>query len=168
VAIDSYILDEFRKESMGIIKELSEIVDKLEVPQADFPAQLMSDFAQRIDRIMGAAKTLSMEDPAHLGFLRIGQLAELCKVIGYRAANVGTRSMVPLFAAFFADVVEIISKMFTTLEDGEKCAALAKPFSEVLQKRLEWLVTKLNDATKGGAQEEKALNAEELLKSLGF
>jgi hypothetical protein len=144
VSLDSDILNDFKGETNGLLAQLEVVTQALEDHQGDFPDALLEEFAQKIDRVMGAAKTLSLMDPAHQGLQRIGHLAEICKSIGYKAAEKRAVTLVPFFAAFWADTIEVIASLTATIEDAEKNAQIAKTFSEVLQKRLEWLGEKLD------------------------
>ncbi len=92
---------------------------------------------------MGAAKTLSMLDPEHVGLVTISKYAELCKGIGYRAAQAENPAVEPLVISFWADVLENLQTLLRTLSDKEKSAEASKGFSEVLNSRLEWIASKL-------------------------
>src|SRR4051812_22031931 len=96
VHMDKDILDGFKEEANQILKELDKVIESLELPHKDFPSQLLSEFSQKIDRIMGAAKTLGLEDPHHMGLKRISQISQICKALGYRAAEVKVLSLIPI------------------------------------------------------------------------
>lgn len=137
--LDKEILDGFREESNQLMEELVEVVEKLEVRSATFPKEHLEQFAQRIDRIMGSAKTMCEMDPSHIGLQKIGKIAELCKRMGYMAADTKNPKVVPLFAAFWADTVDVINDLLVALDNPAKTEALIKSFISVLQGRLEWL-----------------------------
>ncbi len=92
---------------------------------------------------MGTAKTLEMESPNHSGLIRIGKIAELCKSLGYSASQLKAPEIIPIFAAFWADTLDIISELIESLEDERKTEAISNRFSLVLQKRLTWLSDKM-------------------------
>jgi chemotaxis protein histidine kinase CheA len=170
--MDKEIVEGFREESKQILNDLGAIVESLEDPQVGTFRQELSEFAQKIDRIMGAAKTLSLADPNHLGLQRIGKIAELCKVLGYRAAESGSAKLVPFFAAFWADTLDVVTEMIDSLEDVAECDRIATEFSSVVQKRLEWLANKLATTPVEGSalissknEAKDAIN--EILKDLG-
>lgn len=134
-----------------------------------FPADLLRDFSQKIDRIMGAAKTMSLEAPDHPGFQRMGKLAELCKILGYKAAERQVPALIPIFAAFWADTIEVTKNLLDAVEDLAKTDEISKAFPRVLQKRLEWLASKVDPATAmGKTHESQAGEIKDLLKSLGL
>ena len=163
--LDKDIIVDFQTEAKGLLKELTEVVEKLEEPGNAFPAQELEQFAQRIDRIMGAAQTLNQLDPQNEGLKRIGSIAQICKQLGYKAAEYKTAALIPLFAAFWADVLEVMEELIDSLEDDKGSRELAESFSSVLQKRLAWLGQKIQQMAPAGAGNTQ-LEMEKLLGSL--
>lgn len=143
--IDPEILNEFRAESKGLLEELQQVVEKLEEVEATsvFPEALLTEFAQKIDRIMGAVKTMAVLEPNHEGFAAIGKLAELCKIIGYKAAEKKNTAMLPIFSAFWADTIEVIENLLKCIESKEETHKIAQSFPPVLARRLAWLKSKI-------------------------
>ncbi len=141
--LDKEILDGFKEEAKGLLTELTEVVEKLEVPHKTFPAQLLEEYSQKIDRIMGAAKTLLMMAPELTSLKQVGAIAELCKTLGYKAAESKKAHLIPYFAAFWADVLETIEEMVDHVEDPNYSKGVATRFAGPLQKRLEWLKSKV-------------------------
>jgi hypothetical protein len=141
--LDKEMADAFKLESIAIVAELKGIIDTLNSPQAAFPSQILQEFSQKIDRIMGAAKVLSLEEPSHLGLKRMGALAELCKALGYKASEQKQNKLVPIFAAFFEDAVSVTEDLLNALHDEKKSTEISQKFTPVLIKRLEWLKGKL-------------------------
>ncbi len=134
-----------------MLEELIDVVDQIETSQGEFPSKLLEEFSQKIDRIMGAAKTL----------------------LGYQAASKRVLALLPLFAAFWADTIEVIQDLLGALEDSDQSEQIAKSFSAVLQKRLEWLAAKVAAAPASGQTGQAAIDAKtaeaqirDLLKSL--
>ncbi len=168
--MDLEILEAFREESEQILQELTSVIDALESPGEEFPTALLAEFSQKIDRIMGAAKTLAMDAPDHRGLSRIGQIAEVCKSLGYRAAEVKDLALIPVFAGFWADTLEVIGELVESVEDEAKSARIAGDFSSVLHKRLTWLSEKINGAAqaKGSPAPADAMDLEALLDSFGM
>lgn len=145
MALDKEILNQFQIETNELIKELGKIVEGLEETDA-FPDKLLAEFAQRIDRIMGAAKTLLEMDSDHLGLQSIGRMAEICKLSGYKLAEKKLNALVPIVVAFWADALETIELLNNNLDDQTKTAEIVKSFSLVLEKRLTWLATKVDSS----------------------
>jgi len=168
--LDKDIVEGFRQESNALLAELIDVVDRIEMSKGEFPSKLLEEFSQKIDRIMGAAKTLVVSFGAHPGLERIGKLSELCKALGYQAASKKVTALLPLFAAFWAETIEVIQDLLAALEDSGRSEQIAKSFSAVLQKRLEWLAGKVAaaPAPADAALDAKTAEAQirELLKSL--
>lgn len=169
--MDHEILEGFQEETNQILKELAPIVETLEEASDAFPAEELKEFAQKIDRIMGAAKTLcGMESTEHLGLRRIGQIAEICKTLGYKAAELKKPEILPVFAAFWADTLDVVSELTDAVGNDAKSAAIANQFSLVLQKRLRWLADKLAalEKARGDGQVCNQLDVDALLRGFGI
>lgn len=160
--IDQEILAGFQEEAKVLLSELEVVVESLEEGGDEFPVAELETFAQRIDRIMGAADTISMLEPGHPGLTRIGAIARLCKSTGYRAAASQKPELVPLFAAFWADTVEVLGELIDAADDEKRSAALAEASSKTLLNRLTWLSEKVGNQAPAADQNELA----GLLKSL--
>lgn len=153
--MDKDIVDGFKEESKQILGELEQILSKLEDSptdaKAEFPATLLADFSQRIDRIMGTVQTLLMEAPNHFGLKRIAQISELCKKLGYTASISKRKELIPIFSGFWADTVEVVAELVDAVEDDKASERIAKEFSSIVQGRLEWLAKKINASSKAAA-----------------
>lgn len=150
MALDADILVDFKAETHALLDELTAVVETLEEASGEFPGRELAEFAQKIDRIMGAAQTLAQLDPGNVGLLRIGAIAQLCKRLGYTAAQAKAVTLVPLFAAFWADVLDTLGELVDTLDDEAKNRALASSFGTVLENRLTWLGGKLQSQGQSG------------------
>lgn len=145
------------------------IIDEVENTTDHFPSELFQEFAGRIDRIMGAAKTISMTAPDHEGLKRIGKLSELCKAVGYKASEQKAIELLPIFAAFLNDTIEIIHELMAAIEDEQKSSQIAGNFSGVLQKRLEWLSSRITGSgTAPGSAKASEAELKALAKRLGL
>jgi hypothetical protein len=148
LALDPSILSDFIAESKGLLGELSDLVSKLEEQSAQFPEETLKEFALKIDRIMGAVKTIAQMNASeagqeNAGLAAIGKLAEICKALGYKAAEKKRAELMPFFAAFWSDTIEVISDLLDHFSNPEKVAEIVKNFPAVLQNRLKWLQTKI-------------------------
>ena len=166
--IDKEILTYFVDESNQVLTELAQIVEQLEETADQFPAMLLSDFSQKIDRIMGASKTMSIDAPEHMGFQRISKIAELCKLMGRKATEKKSTKLLPLYAAFWSDTIEVTQSLIASIEDVKKTEEIAKSFPAVLQRRLEWLLARTDPATASKSSEDRFQEVQDLLKSLGL
>lgn len=133
---------EFQTESQVVLTELTAVVDRLESSEA-FDAASFGEFAQKVDRIMGAAETLYMIDSTHHGLKALADLARLCKGIGYKVAETKNEKLAPIVTGFWADVVEIFQNLLKNIESPEQCRQISDGFSATLKSRLEWMAQHL-------------------------
>jgi hypothetical protein len=91
---------------------------------------------------MGAVKTMALLEPEHLGFNAMGKIAELCKSIGYKAAEKKNSALLPIYSAFLADTIEVVESLLSCIEDSEETRKIAQSFGSVLAQRLAWLKSK--------------------------
>lgn len=167
--IDLEILTDFQTETRGLLEELNAVVETLEEPSTVFPSKELAEFAQKIDRVMGAAQTLSQFDASHKGMQRIGAIAQLCKKLGYKAAEFKFAPLVPIFAAFWADTLEVLGELVDAVADEAKTQQLTDSFASVLQNRLTWLsdrVQKMAPGGTSGAPLSAQLEVDQLLAGL--
>lgn len=160
-ALDQEILADFRKESEGLMGELETVVEALEDSGSEFPVEPLKEFSQKIDRIMGTAKTMLTIDPSHQGISVIAKVSEMCKTMGYQAAALQRVNLIPIFAGFWAETVEVMNAILAQIESAEKTKAVIDARVPVLQKRLAWLAEKV--APNSPAEQEKVVA---LLKNL--
>lgn len=162
MGLDKEILDGFRSESMGLMDELEEIVNELEdSDDRAFPVDKLKEFSQKIDRIMGAAKTLLGFAPGHEGITFLADTSEICKTIGYQAAALQRPNLIPFFAGFWAETVELMREVLVKLDSEADSKDIIASRSLSLQKRLAWLAEKV---ASGNEEEKKKVLA--LLKKL--
>ncbi len=173
--LDKEILDEFKNETNQLMTELTEVVEKLEIKTDSFPTELLQEFSQKIDRVMGTAKTLMMMDEGNADLQRVADIADLCKRLGYKAAESQSNMLIPLFAGFWADTIEVLGDLVNHLDDPEKSEALAKSFFSILMGRLQWLSTKVTgkglppSSTKPALGEATdQMDVDDLLKAFGL
>lgn len=142
--LDKEILDDFRAESSALINELELLVNELE--ECDgivFPEEQLKVFSQKIDRIMGVAKTLLSVVPGHEGMTFLANVSEMCKTMGYQAAALKRAKLVPIFAGFWAETVEVMQEVLEKLESEANTKVVIESRSALLQKRLSWLAEKV-------------------------
>lgn len=167
--LDNEIIESFQEEANQIIGELKVVVEKLEDHSGSFPKELLEDFANKADRIMGTANTFSTMYPDHKIFSQIGKFGELCKATGYKATTLNHQGLVPIFAAFWADTLDIMEELCNNVGDDGKIKDLTKGYIPVLQKRLTWLAHQIVSLTKGGAAEsESKINVDGILRRMGI
>ena len=167
--LDKDIIDSFQEEANGLLEELRTIIDKLEDSTEVFPKDLLEDFANKTDRIMGTARTFETMNEGHKVFQQVGKFAELCKATGYKASTLNHLGLIPIFAAFWADTVDILQELVDNVGEPEKLKEVTQTYIPTLQKRLVWLAQQIVTITKGaGAAEEAKINVDGLLKKMGI
>lgn len=167
--MDKEIVDSFREEANELLGELRTIIEKLEDSDGTFPKELLEEFANKADRIMGTAKTFDTMYPGNPVFQQIGKFGELCKATGYKASTLNHQGLIPIFAAFWADTADIMDELCQNVNDPEKLKEYTKKYIPNLQKRLVWLAQQIVTITKGsGSGEEAKINVDGLLKKMGI
>ncbi len=162
MSLDLELIKDFREESETLIDELEEITDQLEdSDREETTAALLKEFSQKIDRIMGAAKNLQLMAPDHKGLAFLATITEMCKTIGYQAAALKRNHLVPIFAGFWAETLEVMREILAAIESPESTKKVVDARSEMLQKRLTWLAEKV--APESAEEKEKVIK---LLKKL--
>lgn len=169
MVLDNEIIDSFREEANVLLEELRGIIDRLEDWKDTFPKELLEEFANKADRIMGTANTFDEMAPGNPVFQQIGKFGELCKVTGYKASTLNHQKLIPIFAAFWADTVDILQELVDNVGDAQKIKDVTQSYIPTLQKRLIWLTSQILTFTKGADHvEESKINVDGLLRKLGF
>lgn len=167
--MDKEIIISFKEEAKGILQELETVIEELEVHDGNFPRELLEDFANKTDRIMGTAQMFHSQYPDVDAFRMIGNFGALCKATGYKASTLNNQSIIPIFAAFWADTVEIMNDLCMNVDQPEKLVEINKKNAPVLHKRLTWLAEQIVKITKtDGNAEASKINVDGLLKKLGI
>lgn len=107
--MDEEIVREFCLETKTLLIELEPLLEDLELNPANFKA--LENFGQKVDRIMGAAKSLE--------FHQMGTISEYCKTISYKSAQSKNTELVIIVVAFLFEAVEIINQMIENLEHNK-------------------------------------------------
>lgn len=160
--IENEIIDDFKTESSALLVELEEVVNVIEdFDGTAFPSEKLQEFSQKIDRIMGAAKTLLLYDPTNQGIVFLANVSEMCKTMGYQAAALKKITLLPIFAGFWAETVEVMAEVLENIGDEEKTKKIIQEQSKSIQKRLAWLAEKV--APDSAEEKQKVID---LLKKL--
>jgi hypothetical protein len=160
--IKQEILDFFRLETIGLIRDLEKTAVRMkECGITEFPESDLKDFAQKIDRVMGAAKSLEAVSPGNSGLRLIGLLSEALKTVGYQAAALQRASLAPFFAEFCSEAIGLIAKLVDTLQDEAATTKLVEDNAPKLMSRIKWLKERA-----APADDEERKKVSELLKRL--
>lgn len=124
------IVIEFCDESDSLIEELNDYLDKFE----DDPStgDLLEKYGQTIDRIMGAAKTLGLNE--------IGSLCQMGKIIGYKGSQAEKLALKEVVGGVLFDLTDLLQVLVSNVRSGESEHDFnLKAFND----RLIWLNDKL-------------------------
>jgi hypothetical protein len=138
---DPELVQIFKDESDVLLQELQGILEKLEEDtQLEAVSKNLELYGQVVDRMMGAAKSLS--------FNRIGKLCELGKMVGYKSSQAKDENLNQIVIAFLFDATEHLKEMIINLPSSESQDAKIA-MSATLMSRLKWLVEKFKHIERG-------------------
>lgn len=157
------IVDGFCEEARGLLEELEQILEEIEdSPSSSFKFE---EFGQKIDRIMGAAKSIDA--------IKTGKICELGKVLSYKAAQSNDETLNGLVCSSLFDALDIVEKLIESIEakseeDGGSISL------EAFTGRLKWLSEKFSHIERasvsnggGGGEVQDQSSIDDLLKDLG-
>jgi len=104
------ILEEFYLEAIAIIGELYEILATIESAPANYKE--LENFGQKVDRIMGAAKSLELN--------QIGSISEFCKTISYKAAQSKNIDLSIVAVAFLFEAIEVMQEILENIKKNNQ------------------------------------------------
>ncbi len=144
MALDSELINDFKIECKQLIQELFKVVEIVKASgESTFPTAALAEFAQKIDRIMGTAKTFAGFDPDNAALAKIAKIAEFCKAIGYKASEKKDAKLLKPVALIWTDVLKVIDSLVENLENPENAAKATKMLGMALKERLKWLSERL-------------------------
>lgn len=167
--IDQELLSEFIAESRRLVDECESLLEDIEDDASQAPR--LAEFANKIDRVMGGAKSLAMlgspQHPLHI----VGDITALCKALGERGAKAASQEQLyMLTVAFCLDAVEITRKLLVALQDP---SAEAPPeLKAAILDRVNWMAGIYKKIPKGMLDNEIAPKLDQneiddLMKKLG-
>jgi hypothetical protein len=169
--IDKDIVKDFVDESKGIVQDL---VDLLENIEGDFSqVGQLEEYGQRVDRIMGGAKSLALmvppDDPLHT----IADYAALCKAVGYKASQIDNNpQFYDICVALLLDATETLKDWIERLGEGT-AADLKNTFTTTFLERLRWVSNQFGADVRASVDSKKSQKKmdqneiDELLRKLG-
>ena len=179
MSLDADLLNDFFDESKNLIEELVELLEDIE---SDFSqVSKLNDFGNKIDRIMGTARSLAMmAEPDH-GLNLISDYTSLCKLVAYKGAeNTDNPLFYDVTVALLLDATEALKILIPQIElKVNQLKRLISPqfidrvkwISEMLGKPTQYLKTSDSPKEVGVSSGANALGQSEiddLLKKLGF
>lgn len=128
------ILEGFCQESDELFEKLEEVLEDFE----DDPSNTskLEEYGQIIDRIMGAAKSIGLDD--------IGKICELGKIIGYKSSQAKEPELLEVVSAVLFDALEILRDMNDKLKSGD-FDGLSNVNSKAFKSRMKWISDKFKD-----------------------
>ena len=140
------ILTEFKQESNGLINELIEILEGVE---GDISQRgRLEEYGQKVDRIMGTAKSLATADIAKDIMEKIGNYGELCKIVGYKCSQIDKNAgLFDLVIAFLLDATEMLQKMVEDVDQGK--LDFKSLLGQTFLDRLKWIDRQLGEGLRG-------------------
>lgn len=168
IGIDKAIIDDFKSESLSLIEECIELLETAENNPSE--VEKLSDFANRIDRVMGGAKSLALMAPKDHPLNLIGDYCAICKSVGYQGAQVqGNDELYNVIVALLLDAVEMTQTIFEKLDSTS--TELKKLFTTTFLERLKWISFQFDELEKkrsGGKDRMEQNEIDALLKKLGL
>jgi chemotaxis protein histidine kinase CheA len=155
------IVTEFCNESNDLLSQMEKLLSEFE-DNLDLTKNLET-FGQLIDRMMGAAKSLSLAN--------IAILCELGKTIGYKASQISDKSLLNVVCGILFDNIEILKKMILGINTQNQ--EIMKNINlETFVSRLRWLSDKFKNIQRSSVAIDKnsmdQQSIDVLLKNLGF
>jgi len=163
------MLSLFKEESSGLIEDLLAILNEIEGEPDQH--QRLEEFGQKVDRIMGSAKTL-FSTLSNSTVQSIGAYAELCKILGYQGSQIeNNEELYSIVVAFLIDATETLKTMTQSLGTASEKSA-KEWLSSTFLDRLKWISSKFGTQTRktiaggtaDGTTQDEILK---VLKSLG-
>lgn len=135
------ILLAFVEESEAIVEQLVALLDALDTGERG--PEGFAEFGQKIDGIMGCAKTMGLDSFRGFGELltMISGLTEGCKALGYKAASLDDDETRGIVIGFLADALEFLEAGIRDLKKGYVSIDLVG--ARKVSDRIAWIVTKL-------------------------
>lgn len=140
--LDRELLVDFADESMAILEEAEELIAPLEDGEGT-PDDIVVA-AQKIDGIMGCAKTMGLSGASDLGllFVNISRLSEGFKFLGYRAGEVKSSQILQVIGGILNEAIELLKTSFVDLKKGY--ISIDQDAVGRSQERMMWIAKKLN------------------------
>jgi hypothetical protein len=136
--IDKDIVKDFVSESKKIVDDLIELLEGID---GDFAqVKQLEEYGQRVDRIMGGAKSLALMVPPDHALHVVADYAALCKAVGYKASQIDNNpQFYNICVALLLDATETLQDLIERLEEDEKGQELKESFTTTFLERLRWV-----------------------------
>lgn len=154
------VVQDFCKESDEIFSGLEELLEEYE--DAPNPS-ILEEFGQRIDRVMGAAKSIEANT--------MGSFCELGKTISYKASQTLDEKLLDIVVAILFDTVEILQKVNAKVKT-DQVEDVDNLNLDAFSSRLQWIANKFKDIQRASVEIEATTDdhksIDDLLAELGL
>jgi len=170
--IDKDIVKDFVIESKELIQDLIEILESIEGNFSEVGQ--LEEYGQKVDRIMGGAKSLALLVPLEHPLHMVADYAALCKAVGYKASQIQANpQFFDICVALLLDATETLSDWIEGL-GNDTSEELKKSISATFLERLRWVSNQFGADVRGSvdsaSQKQKKMDQneiDELLRKLG-
>lgn len=165
------IVKDFVDESKGLIHELVELLESIEGDYSQ--VNKLAEYGNKIDRIMGGAKSIALLLPEDHAVHMIADYTGLCKAVGYKASQVkNNEQLYDIIVALLLDATETLDGMMSRLHISAN--DLKKSISNTFLERVRWVSDQLSDdlnasvdtGASGGKMAQDEID--EMLRRLGL
>ena len=133
------ILNDFCQESKKICVELDTIIDDIDDEDCEQMKAGLERYGQTIDRVMGASKSLQLN--------QVGRLCELGKTISYKASQVSEEALLALVVSSMADCTQTLRKLILRVE-VDRTEDIPNFNLKAFLERLVWLEGKFSNISR--------------------
>ncbi len=169
--IDKDIVKDFMTESKAIIQDLVELLESVEGNFSQ--VSQLEEYGQKVDRIMGGAKSLALLVPQDHPLHMIADYAQLCKAVGYKASQInGNAQFFDICVALLLDATETLDEWIMNL-GTDTVEDMKNAFTSTFLERLRWVSNQFDAdvrASVGAQSKPKKMDQneiDELLRKLG-
>ncbi len=139
--LDNEILSDFVLESKQIVDEILEILEEAE---GDFSkVSTLEQYGQKVDRIMGAAKSVAMMAPEDHPIHWVADYAAVCKSVGYKTSQIkDNKDFYDICVGLLLDATENLAELMDHLDQTVQDLRARVP--EAFLTRLKWVAEKFS------------------------
>ena len=172
MSLDKEIVQDFVDESKSLIEDLILLLESLEGQFGR--VHELEDYGNRIDRIMGGAKSLALMADATHPLHIVADYTALCKAVGYKASQIKkNEKFFDICVALLLDATETLDQMLGHMDkSGDD---LKKSLSHTFLERVRWVSSQFSDEFRGSvdagkkqSQKMSQDDIDELMKKLGL
>ncbi len=154
--MDIEIIRDFVSESKNIVTECVNLLEKVE---GDFSqVKTLETYGNNLDRIMGGAKTLSLDQSEESVLTVISDYAAVCKNVGYKAAQItSNEAFYDICVGLLIDASEMLLLILNKAE--LPLAEVKKAIPEEFITRLKWVLSQFGENVRSTVALESTLSA---------